>query len=290
MVQREHGRHHVTYTPSIAGCHRLHVTVRGLPVKGSPFAVQVAHGSRSYSDITEPQLTFGGSGSDEGKLSGARGLTVDEKGRTLVCDRDNFRVQVFDATGKYLFTIGRKGQKDGEFPGGPFDVAVTKDGRCRIVVTDWSGGPCQIFESTGEFVTKFGSQGKQDEQFGQFCHIEAGPQGEIYVSDYHNRQIQVFDRLGNFLFKFTGSLAEDDGLLSSPNGIVLNNKGMYLVSFLFTPGLLFLFLFVYCEKSVAKFLSRKKLHTSYFYCRNWISSCHLGTNVCLLLRRTHVYM
>lgn len=216
----------MSYTPSVAGCHCLHVTVRGSPVQGSPFNVQVAYGSRKYSAITQPQTAFGGSGNHEGKFNGARGIAFDEEGRVLVCDRDNFRVQVFDETGKFLFTFGGKGTRNGEFSEGPFDVAVFKDGTRKVIATDWSGGPCQIFHPTGKFISKFGSQGKENEKFGQFCHVETSPMGKIYISDYHNRQIQVFDLFGNFRFKFTGSPAEDDGLmLNAPNGIAMNTTG-----------------------------------------------------------------
>lgn len=44
-----------------------------------------------------------------------RGLDVDKDGNIYVADMSNFRIQKFDKTGKYLLTIGRKGQGPGEF-------------------------------------------------------------------------------------------------------------------------------------------------------------------------------
>ena len=64
----------MNYIPSVAGRHSLQVTVRGLPVQGSPLNVNAVHGSRKYSTIIEPQITFGGSGSDNGKFNGTRGI------------------------------------------------------------------------------------------------------------------------------------------------------------------------------------------------------------------------
>jgi sugar lactone lactonase YvrE len=43
------------------------------------------------------------------------GLAIDDQGRLYVLDSGNHRVQVFSPEGKYLKTIGRKGQGPGEF-------------------------------------------------------------------------------------------------------------------------------------------------------------------------------
>ena len=39
--------------------------------------------------------SFGQEGSGEGDLKGPRGLCVDRDGLVCVCDRDNYRIQVF---------------------------------------------------------------------------------------------------------------------------------------------------------------------------------------------------
>ncbi|HEV2985185.1 MAG TPA: hypothetical protein VGX46_12385 [Vicinamibacterales bacterium] len=46
--------------------------------------------------------TWGRKGSGPGDLSGPHGIMLDRRGRLLVADRDNHRVQVFDQNGNYL--------------------------------------------------------------------------------------------------------------------------------------------------------------------------------------------
>ena len=60
-------------------------------------------------------LSLGGRhASGDYAFGGIRNLVVDEQGSIYVLDEKNYRVQAFDASGKYLRTIGRKGQGPGD--------------------------------------------------------------------------------------------------------------------------------------------------------------------------------
>jgi hypothetical protein len=52
-------------------------------------------------------------------------VVVDEAGSLYVLDRRNDHVKVFDASGKYLRTIGRRGQGPGEFEG-PLNLSLSR--------------------------------------------------------------------------------------------------------------------------------------------------------------------
>ena len=61
----------------------------------------------------------------------------------MVCDRDNYTVQVFEMSGKFVTKFGKQGSGPGEFEG-PISTAILSDG--RIVVTDFFNDSIQIFE------------------------------------------------------------------------------------------------------------------------------------------------
>jgi hypothetical protein len=61
------------------------------------------------------ELRIGKEGDEQSQFFRIMDVGVDPSGRIYVVDARNFRVQVFDPSGKYLRTIGRQGQGPGEF-------------------------------------------------------------------------------------------------------------------------------------------------------------------------------
>ena len=81
----------------------------------------------------------------------------------------------------------------------------------------------KIFSPDGKFLTKIGGQGS-------FTFPEHCIQYERYliVSDYWEHCIKVFDRKGNFQYKF-GKKGGGDGELNSPSGLLVNKSGHLMV-------------------------------------------------------------
>ena len=63
----------------------------------------------------EEELRIGKEGDEQTQFFRVRDVRADSRGNIYVLDTRNFRVQVFDPSGKYLRTIGRNGQGPGEF-------------------------------------------------------------------------------------------------------------------------------------------------------------------------------
>ena len=59
------------------------------------------------------------------------GLTMDAQGRIIVADRNDHNVRVFDATGRHLYTIGRKGRGPGDLDT-PCCLTIDKHGMLWI--------------------------------------------------------------------------------------------------------------------------------------------------------------
>ena len=80
-------------------------------------------------------------------------LALDRQGRVYVGDTGGFRVQVYDADGNYLRTVGGMGDSPGQFARVK-GVAVDRDG--RVYATDAMSQVTQIFDDQGRPLTWFG--------------------------------------------------------------------------------------------------------------------------------------
>jgi len=83
-------------------------------------------------------------------------LTLDAQGRLYVGDLGGYRVQVFDADGNYLRTVGKYGDNYGEFARLK-GVAVDRDN--LLYAVDAAGQVVQIFDDTGRLLMWFGEPG-----------------------------------------------------------------------------------------------------------------------------------
>ena len=225
VIAQNGGKHNVSYSPALPGQQLIHIAIRSCLMNESPFTVTVPYKTRDYENINQPQLVIGGPGGEAGQLKGARGVTVDKDNRIIVCDRNNFRVQVFDSSGEFLFTFGRKGSDNGEFPGGPLSVAVGNDG--KFFVSDWSRGSVQVFDRSGKFVKRLRLPDEVDAKCGKLSNVVFGQkEQQVYVTDCQNRHLYVFSSSGEYSSHFkVGCLDEDDGLQSKLHGIAINRTG-----------------------------------------------------------------
>jgi DNA-binding beta-propeller fold protein YncE len=92
-----------------------------------------------------------------GKLFMPVNLAVDTKGQVYVCDLAACEVQVYDAEGKHLRTIGSRGDALGQFAR-PKGIAVDRAG--RVFVVDAATQVCQIFDADGKLLLFFGEPGQ----------------------------------------------------------------------------------------------------------------------------------
>jgi len=83
-------------------------------------------------------------------------LTLDDRGRLYVSDIGGYRVQVYDADGKYLRSVGRYGDNFGEFAR---LKGVAVDREHRLYTVDAAGQLAQIFDENGQLLMWFGEPG-----------------------------------------------------------------------------------------------------------------------------------
>ena len=83
-------------------------------------------------------------------------LALDAQGRLYVADLGAYRVQVFDADGNYVRTVGKYGDNYGEFAR---LKGIAVDRANRLYAVDAAGQVVQMFDDTGRLLMWFGEPG-----------------------------------------------------------------------------------------------------------------------------------
>jgi len=133
-------------------------------------------------------------------LKTPHGLRIDGDGNVWVTDIGYHQVMKFDADGKLLLSLGKKGEA-GNSPDQfdrPTDVAVAPGG--EFYVSDGYGNSRVLkFSKDGKFLKQWGKKGTGEGDFHLPHAIWLDPKGRVLVADRENQRIQVFDADGQFL-------------------------------------------------------------------------------------------
>lgn len=140
-------------------------------------------------------------GSKPGEFNLPTTIEMDSEGNFFVNERGNERVQKFDNSWNPILVWGSKGSSDTQFC---HMEHLALDKFDNVYVTDpqsdlgCSTEPRVIkFDSNGNYITKFGSKGTEPGQFRDPEHLALDNEGNVYVSDRKNNDIQVFSLYKN---------------------------------------------------------------------------------------------
>lgn len=140
------------------------------------------------------EFEWGTKGKGNGEFNLPHGIAVDAQGRVIVCDRENERLQVFDAKGGFLTEW--KGPQIGK----PYGVEIGPGG--HVFVIDGGSpsmkpalrGKAVELDAEGAVIDTFGSFGKEPGQFQLGHDITVGPDGAVYVAEGIGARVQKFVR------------------------------------------------------------------------------------------------
>lgn len=138
------------------------------------------------------EFEWGGSGDAPGEFNLVHGIALDSRGRVIVCDRTNSRLQVFDTQGKFL------AQWKGPHLGRPYGVDATPDGRVFIIdggepsLRQTDRGKSVELDTDGNVLDTFGAHGTEPGQFQMGHDIAVGPDGAVYVAEGSGARVQKF--------------------------------------------------------------------------------------------------
>lgn len=170
---------------------------------------------QSFTKDEKPRKVIG----DDKSLNWPVGMAVDDAlGRLYVVNGRNHNIAVFDLEGKYLFSIGQRGDGDGEFN---FPTDLDVDSKGNIVVADSMNARVQILDKEGKFIRKFGQRGDRPEDFKIIKGIAVSREDNIYVVDSATERILVFNNEGEPLTSIGGTAAVAETMRLSPGGFLI---------------------------------------------------------------------
>lgn len=187
----------------------------------------------AYRPDGEPIGDIRRSGGTAGLPNVSSGVAAAPNGDIYLVDVGNQSVARFSGTGAFIKFFGTPGSGDGQFIN-PHGIAVDGDG--NVYVVDQGNNRIQKFDADGVFLDTWGGVGSGSGHAG----IGSGSGGldspedvavygnRVYVTDAGNNQVQVFDRSGSSLTQW-GSLGDEPGQLSSPQGIAVDSDGYVYV-------------------------------------------------------------
>ena len=128
--------------------------------------------------------SWGEEGTGPGQFALPHGLRVDSRGRVLVLDRENRRMQIFDAEGAYM----------GEWPdlAGPNDVYIDSDDKVYMAEGNYR---ISVFDLDGGLLARWGEQGEAPGQFANGPHgLWLDSKGDLYVAEvpFLDNRLQKF--------------------------------------------------------------------------------------------------
>lgn len=126
--------------------------------------------------------SWGGRGTGPGQFDIAHSIVIDARGLVHVADRQNRRVQVFDADGTFI--------RERTYAGLPCGLAIAPD-QTMYMVSGFSGQIVKL-DASGAPVAATGQPGKGLGQFGEAHYLAFSPSGEIYVADTVNQVLHLF--------------------------------------------------------------------------------------------------
>ncbi len=135
---------------------------------------------------------WGRKGDQPGEFDIPHGIALDSEGRVYVADRSNARLEVFDASGKFLY------QWKGPELGRPWDVAIGPDS--NVYVMDGGDlkpappdrGRVVKLDLEGHVLETFGSFGRYDGQITWGHQLAVARNGDVYVCDIKGMRAQKF--------------------------------------------------------------------------------------------------
>ena len=126
---------------------------------------------------------WGGHGKEPGQFEVAHSIAFDAQGALWVADRENQRIQVFDANGKFL--------RETKYSGVPCAFEI---GREYVYMVNGFAAQVLRLDLKGNVLAATGKPGKGAGEFGEAHFIAVSPKGELYVADSVNANLQKYVR------------------------------------------------------------------------------------------------
>jgi DNA-binding beta-propeller fold protein YncE len=125
---------------------------------------------------------WGNRGAGKGQLHLPHALVIDGQGLVYVADRENKRIQVFDADGKFIRLI------DGMTP---YGICLAPDG--KLYIADGRASTVTRMTLAGGVELSWGAKGSGPGEFNMPHGIAVGSDGSVYVAEINGERLQKFE-------------------------------------------------------------------------------------------------
>ena len=125
---------------------------------------------------------WGKAGQGPGEFNLPHAVAVDADGKVYVGDRENHRLQVFDANGKFL--------EAWDHVGSPWGLHITPEQ--EIFMADGHNNRVLKLDRNGKILGALGKKGKLPGQFNFAHHLAVDLLGNLYVAEIKNWRVQKF--------------------------------------------------------------------------------------------------
>lgn len=141
---------------------------------------------------------WGSKGSKPGQFNIPHGIDLDARGNVYVADRENNRIQKFDANGRFV-SLWKNNEADQLY-----SLAVSKTNN-KVFAIDYltflsfvvKGSDILRLDSTLKLVTRFGRTGSYDGPTCRYHDIAIDNEESIYVGDILDNRIQKFSKVSS---------------------------------------------------------------------------------------------
>jgi len=159
--------------------------------------------------------SFGKCGAGKGEFFHPVGICLDDEGRIVVTELENYRIQVLSQEGETISMFGDSGPEKLNEPSSCIHY------KHLFLIADGGNDCIKVFDQSGTFLYKFGKEGMQDGQFDCPHGMLLDSCNNLLVCDYGNNRVQQFSLDGRFTGKTITDLPTPIGIATAPDGRVL---------------------------------------------------------------------
>ena len=247
----------ISFTAVTRGQHKIHIQCNGGEINGSPFTITVypdptqlgtsvrlvtglyrpcgiAINSRGEMIVSEWRAhrisvldsagkvirRFGSEGDRPEQMIYPTGVAVDRDNNVYVTSEH--KLQKFSRDGRLIKTVGRRGNKEGEF-NVPRGVRLHNG---QVYVCDKDNHCIQVFDSELNFIRTIGSRLLGRGKFNNPYDLDFDAEGNAYIADYGDEIIKVLDTSGQFIQRFGHE--EGEGRLKGPTAVHIIGQFVYV--------------------------------------------------------------
>lgn len=127
--------------------------------------------------------SWGVLGKSPGQFNLPHSIVIDASGRLLVGDRENNRIQIFNAEGKLLDIWGGFA---------PYGLALNKEG--EVFVADGRANRVVRLNKSGKVQQSWGKKGKKAGQFDMPHMLSFDAEGNLFVAEVNGQRLQKYEK------------------------------------------------------------------------------------------------